>query len=301
MPKTEPNAVDLKDVAALIRVVETGSIAQAAMQLGVAKSIVSRRISRLETILEARLLTRTSRGTALTDAGEDYYKRAARGLLELEAAREAVTRSATQISGQLRVSIPQTFGEFCLGSLLADFAALHPRIEFDVIFEDRQPDMIAEGLDLAIRVGELPDSSFVTRKLASVRWAIVASPTYLDARGRPSKPADLATHDAVLYKYGNANWRLKGADGWENVRINQRLTTNNGYMLLVGAQAGLGIVVLPVFMVQEALDRGALEYVLPAFTHEGADLHMLMPPARAGIARVRALVNFLDKKMRRTI
>nr|WP_295107226.1 LysR family transcriptional regulator [uncultured Caulobacter sp.] len=297
----EPSSVDLLDVTAFVHVVETGSIANAAARLGVAKSIVSRRVSRLETVLGAVLLTRTPRGTVLTDVGRIYHARAASGLAELESAQEAVVKSTTEVSGLLRISAPVTFGEFCLAPLLAEFAMLHPRIQFDVRFEDRQADLVSEAYDLAIRIGRLPDSILITRKLVRVRWGVVARPSYLDAKGRPAKPSDLLAHEAVLYAFDAGHWRFQGAKGWEQVRMKSRFSADNGQMLLSSALAGLGVVVLPMFMVEDLVRRGELELILPDFPHEGADLHILMPPARAGIARVRALVNFLNDKFEREI
>ncbi|MDR6192589.1 DNA-binding transcriptional LysR family regulator [Agrobacterium pusense] len=298
---SEPESVEILDLISFIRVVETGSIAGAASRLGIAKSIVSRRVSRLENFLGATLLTRSQKGTTLTDVGREYHVRAASGLAELESAQEMVVRSTTEASGQVRVSVPVAFGEFCLAPLLAEFALLHPRIHFDVRFEDRQPDLVAEAYDLAVRIGSIPDSVLITRKLAKVRWAVVASPSYLKARGRPSKPAELATHNAILYSFDTLGWRFHGPDGWEQVRVNSQFRTDNGQMMLAAARGGLGIVVLPVFMVQESLTSGDLEEVVPGYSHAGADLHILMPPARAGIARVRALVNFLYEKFEREI
>ena len=251
----EPAPVDLLDVIAFVRVVETGSIANAAARLGIAKSIVSRRVSRLEGVLGAQLLTRTPRGTTLTDIGREYHERAAAGLLELESAREVVTKSTSEIFGQLRIQVPAAFGEFLLAPILAEFAARYPRIEFDVRFTDRQVDMIEEAYDLAIWPGAVPDSILITRKLAKVRWAMVASPAYLDARGRPARPGDLADHDIILYALDSGRWRLRGPTGWEQVRINSRFCTDNGQMLLAAARASLGIVLVPMFMVEEPLAR----------------------------------------------
>lgn len=297
----EPTSVDLLDVIAFIRVVEAGSIANAASRLGIAKSIVSRRITRLESFLGVTLLTRSPKGTVLTDVGREYHIRAASGLAELESAQEMVVKSTTDVSGQLKVSVPVAFGEFCLAPLLAEFAILHPRIDLDIRFEDRKPDLISEAYDVAMWVGGPADSNLITRKLVSVRWAIVASPSYLNAKGRPARPADLAGHDAMLYAMDSGIWRFKGPDGWEHIRIPSRHRTDNGQMLLAAARAGLGIVLLPMFMVQQALATGELEFILPAFPYEGADLHILMPPARAGIARVRALANFLYERLKREI
>lgn len=228
----EPTSVDLLDVIAFIRVVESGSIANAASRLGIAKSIVSRRISRLESFLGATLLTRSPKGTVLTDVGREYHIRAASGLAELESAQEMVLRSTTEIVGQIRISVPVAFGEFCLAPMLAEFALRHPRIDLDIRFEDRKPDLVGEAYDLAVHIGSLPDSALITRKLVNVRWAVVASPSYLDARGRPTKPSELAGHDAMLYTLDTGNWRFKGSDGWEHARPRSRFRTDNGQMLL---------------------------------------------------------------------
>jgi DNA-binding transcriptional LysR family regulator len=292
----ELSTVELSDVRAFVSVVETGSMAQAAIRLGVAKSIVSRRVSQLEKALGAVMLTRTARGTSLTDIGRHYYPRAAAALADLESAQEAVGQLTTEISGQLRISVPLAFGEICLAPLLAEFAALHPKIQFDICFEDRRADLIGEGYDLAVRIGTLPDSSLITRRLATVRAAVVASPAYLDARGRPTRPADLARHDVILYSSATNQWRFEGPNGWEYVRVNSRLRTDNGQMLLAAARAGLGVIIVPMFMAERPAQDGALEFVLPEHPHEGGGLHLLMPPARAGIARVRALVAFLADK-----
>ncbi|MFH5927280.1 LysR family transcriptional regulator [Roseomonas xinghualingensis] len=292
----EPKSVDLRDVRAFVSAVETGSMAQAAVRLGIAKSIVSRRISQLEKALGAVMLTRMARGTSLTDAGRTYYLRAAAALAELESAQEAVGQLTTEISGQMRISVPLAFGEHCLAPLLADFAAGHPKIQLEICFEDRKADLIGEGYDLALRIGNLPDSSLITRRLATVRAAVVASPAYLDARGRPIRPAELAGYDVIIYTNATNQWRFEGPDGWEYVRVNPRLRTDNGQMMLAAARAGLGVIILPWFMAEGPVQKGELEHVLPQHSHEGGSLHLLMPPARAGIARVRALVAFLVDK-----
>lgn len=294
---SEPSPVDLLDVIAFVRVVETGSIANAAARLGVAKSIVSRRVSRLETVLGAQLLTRTPKGTVLTEIGREYHARAGAGLAELESAQDVVSKLTSEVSGQLRIQVQTAFGEFVMAPLLAEFARLHPRVHFDVRFEDRLVDMNAEAYDLAVWVGTVADQALITRKLAKVRWVVVASREYLDRRGRPGKPNDLATHDAMLYALDSGNWRFQGPSGWEQVRMNSAFRTGNGQMLLAAARAGLGMTLVPKFMIDSPLAQGELEVVLPAFPHEGADLQIYMPASRARIARVRALVNFLYERI----
>lgn len=284
--------VDFMEIRAFLCVAEAGSVTQAAQRLGVAKSIVSRRVSQLERTLGAVMLTRTARGTALTDAGRTYYTRGAAALAELEFAQEAIGKLTTEISGELRISVPQAFHS-CLAPLLAKFVALHPQIQLEICFEDRQVDLISEGYDLAVRIGNLPDSSLIARRLAAVPAVVAASPAYLDARGRPAQPGDLARHDVIVYTNAPTQWRFRGADGWDHVRGNVRLRTDSAQMLLAAGKAGLGIVILPKFMADQALRDGALEPLLPDHPHEGGGLHLLMAPARARIARVRALVSFL--------
>lgn len=293
----EHSRVELLDVIAFIRVVETGSIGNAAARLGIAKSMVSRRVSRLEAVLGAQLLTRTPRGTTPTDIGRAYYARAGAGLTELESAQEVVNKLTSEVSGLLRIQVQTAFGEFVLAPLLAEFALLHPRVQFDIRFEDRLADMTAESYDLSIWVGPVADQTLITRKLARVDWVVVASPGYLDARGRPNNPSEMAFHDALLHAVDTGHWRFQGVGGWEHVRMNSRFRTSNGQMLLAAARADLGMTVVPKFMVEDLLVRGELEAVLPGFPHEGADLRIYMPPARSSIARVRALLNFLYERL----
>ena len=290
---SEHSPVDLLDVIAFVEVVETGSIANAAARLGIAKSIVSRRVSRLETVLGAQLLIRTPRGTTLTDIGREYHVRAGAGLAELESAQEVVNKLTSEVSGQLRILVQTAFGEFVVAPLLAEFARLHPRVQLDIRFEDRQVDMNTESYDLLLWVGVVADQALITRKLASVHWVIVASPDYLDTQGRPNTPAEMTAHDALLHAMDTGHWRFQGPGGWEHVRMNSNFRTTNGHMLLAAARAGLGVTLVPRFMVADSLARGELEAVLPAYPHEGADLHIFMPAARSRIARVRALVDFL--------
>lgn len=292
---SELRPVDFMEVRAFVCVAETGSMTQAAQRLGVAKSIVSRRVKQLERTLGAVMLTRTARGTALTDAGRTYYTRGAAALAELESAQEAIGKLTTEISGELRISVPQAFQRW-LAPLLADFVVLHPRIQLEICFEDRPVDLIREGYDLAVRIGNLPDSSLIARRLAAVRTVVAAGPAYLDARGRPARPGDLAEHDVIVYTNAPNQWRFRGEDGWEYVRGHVRLRTDSAQMVLAAGKAGLGIIILPGFMAEQAILDGELEPLLADHPHDGCGLHLLMPPARARIARVRALVSFLADK-----
>jgi DNA-binding transcriptional LysR family regulator len=287
----ERSTADLVDVLAFVRVVETGSFARAAERMGLSKPVLSRRVARLEEKLGARLLTRTARGAQPTDIGEAYYARASNILSELEAAQEVVAEAVTQIAGPVRVTAPLSFGVGYLAPALAEFAAAHPKVELDVELEDRNVDLAAGGYDLALRIGKLADSALIARRIAPVRKVVVGAPAYLDARGRPQRPADLAAHDILLYAH--ETWRFRVGDRWEAVRVAPVMRSNNGDMLLAGAAAGLGLCLLPTFIAAPALEAGTVEPVLADYPLEEAALHAVMPPGRAATARVRALVDFL--------
>ncbi|PTQ10296.1 LysR family transcriptional regulator [Sphingomonas oleivorans] len=293
----ERSPIDLVDVLAFAWVVESGSFARAGDRLGVSKSIVSRRVARLEEKLGARLLTRSARGTEPTDIGSDYHRRLVAILGDLEAAHEAVAEATSEVAGTIRLTAPISFGVDHLSSVLAEFMTRHPRVELDVALEDRRVDLLAEHFDLAVRIGNLPDSSLIARKLAPVRAVMVASPAYLDARGRPSHPRELAKHDVLFYTNSNSTgeWRFRVDGRWERVRVAGRLRANNGDALREAARAGLGIALLPSFIASRGLIDGSLETVLGDCPLEEAGLYAIMPPGRATTARVRALVEHLAR------
>ena len=291
----ERSSVDLLDVLAFVRVAETGAFARAAERMGMSKSILSRRVARLEQQLGAKLLTRTASGASPTVIGDAYYARAANILAELEAAQEVVADAVTQIAGPIRLAGPLSFGTEHLAPALADFAKMHPRVELDIAFEDRTVDLISGGFDLAVRLGSLEDSALVARKIAPLRRLVLAAPSYLEARGRPEHPRDLNQHDLLIYaNAGRAEqWRFRTEKGWEQVRIRPRLRTDNGEMLRAAAVAGLGLCILPSFIAAPAIESGEIEPVLRGYPLEEGGVHVVMPPGRATTARVRALVDFL--------
>lgn len=294
----ERSNVDLMDVLAFVRVVETGAFARAAERMDVSKSILSRRVARLEQQLGARLLTRSAQGAQPTEIGQAYYARASNVLAELEAAQEVVADAVTQVAGPLRITAPVSFGSQHLAPALAEFAKLHPRVELDISLSDRAVDLVGGGYDMAVRIGNLPDSALVARRIAPVRALVLASPSYLEERGRPEHPRDLAGHDLLLY----ANiatydqWRFRIGNRWEHVRGRARFRADNGEMLREAACAGLGVVILPSFIASPAIRSGELEVLLRDYPLEEVGLHLIMPPGRAATARVRALIDFLAKR-----
>lgn len=287
----ERSSTDLVDVLSFVRVAETGSFARAAERMGLSKPVLSRRVARLEEQLGARLLTRTARGAQPTDIGQAYYARAANILAELDAAEEVVAEAVTQIAGPIRITAPLTFGTAHLAPALAEFVREHPKVELDIEFEDRNVDLAGGGYDLAVRIGRLADSALIARRIAPVRKHVIASPAYLERRGRPERPSDLGDHDILIYAH--EQWRFQVGNRWETPRLTPRLRSNNGEMLLAAAEAGLGLCLLPSFIAAPAFERRAVEVVLADFPVEEGALHAVMPPGRATTARVRALVDFL--------
>jgi DNA-binding transcriptional LysR family regulator len=263
--------------------------------MDISKSILSRRVARLEDQLGAKLLTRSAQGATPTDIGQAYYERASNILADLEAAQEIVADAVTQIAGPIRITAPLSFGTQHLAPALADFARMHPKVELDVSLNDRTVDLLAGGYDMAVRIGNLADSALVARKIAPVRGIVVASPNYLDERGRPKHPRELVDHDLLFYANipTYEQWRFRVGDGWEHVKGRPRFRADNGEMLREAACAGLGIVALPSFIASNAIRSGGLEVILRDFPLEEIGLHLVMPPGRASTARIRALIDFL--------
>ncbi|MCK5932697.1 MAG: LysR family transcriptional regulator [Fulvimarina manganoxydans] len=283
---------DLSDIRLLVEVIESGGFNRAAARLGISKSIVSRRIAALEASLGAQLLSRTTRGVSPTEAGLEFKRRGERILADVAEAREAVAEQGGAMIGRLRLSVPLVFGLRHITPLLADLAERHPRLEIDVSFSDRLVDLIGEHFDAAIRIGELSDSSLVARRIAPVRAALVASPAYLDRRGRPREPADLLQHDCLLYTSVNAlDWKFRSGKRWVSVRPSGRLRADNGEATVQFAVAGLGIANAPDFIVSQDLRSGALEVVLPEYPTPEFGIYVLRPPGPHVPAKVRALID----------
>lgn len=291
----ERASADIIDVIAFVRVVEMGAFSRAAERMGISKSIVSRRVARLEEQLGARLLTRTAQGAQPTEIGQAYFERASNVLAELEAAREVVATQVTQIAGPVRLSAPLSFGTRYLAPALADFARAHPKVDLDVSLEDRRVDLAGGGYDLAVRIGNLSDSSLIARRVTRVRAVVLASPDYLDRRGRARHPRDLNGHDLLVYANisPGQQWRFRVGGKWEVARGPVRLRADNGDLLREAACAGLGVAILPSFIAAPSIEAGTLEVLLPNYPLEETALSIVMPPGRATTARVRALVDFL--------
>jgi DNA-binding transcriptional LysR family regulator len=288
---------EIDDIRSFVAVVDAGGFGRAARSLGLSKSIVSRRIAKLEADLDTRLLSRTTRGVAATEAGLEFKARGERILSDLAEAREAVAQQAGGVAGRLRLSMPLSFGFRHLAPVLAELAQRHPRLELDVEASDRQVDLIGERFDAAIRIGVLQDSTLVARRIASVRGAVLGSPDYFARHGRPETPLDLAGHDCLLYT-GNATleWSFRVGRRAISVRPSGRLRSDNGDTLLRWAEAGLGLTVLPTFIASDAIRAGTLEHILWQYPMPERGLYSVRPPGAYVSGKVRALTDLLVER-----
>ncbi|NQU69676.1 MAG: LysR family transcriptional regulator [Rhodospirillales bacterium] len=284
------------------RVVEDGSFSAAGRRLGLAPSSVSRQISALEKSLDARLLNRTTRKVSLTEAGAIYYQRTRRILTEIEEANEAVGVMRTAPQGTLKLSVPVVFGQRYIVPDMPEFLALYPEVSIELNVSDNYVDLIEEGADLAIRVGGGTQLSFVARKLATMHRLLCASPAYLEAHGEPAHPDDLVTHNCLSYSHrpGQVIWRFADDQGSYETRIDGNFSANNASSIAAAAIAGMGLALLPVWMVGREIQDGQLKAVLPGYRAEIADfaneVFAVYPHARHLSAKVRAYIDFIAEK-----
>jgi DNA-binding transcriptional LysR family regulator len=293
---------DFEAWAIFASVVEHRSFSGAADALAVSKATVSKAITRLEARLGTSLFHRTSRRLTLTDSGRALADHAQRILSEGQTAEEAAFESASAPVGIVRVAAPLTFGIRHLAPVLAEFMTQHPGIKIDLRLSDAFVDIVGEGIDVAIRIAELPDSSLRARRLGPVTGHIVGSPAYFDRMGRPRHPADLATHACFVYTNTATPeiWRFRRAGGEEAaVRIDGPIRTDNGDAMLPALRAGLGVARLPDFLVDEELAAGRLESVLDDWAGGASGLHLITPPGTLRPARVEALIDFLSDRLKR--
>ena len=286
-----------EEMETFIRVVEAGSITQAAIQMRIAKSAVSRRLKELETRLDVQLMTRTTRKLTLTDTGETLYKRFVALLADWEENETAASNAQAALAGSIRIAAPLSFGVAHLGPATIGFMREHPLVDFDIDFSDRRVDLIAEGMDLAIRIGDLPDSNLIARKIATLSTVAVACPDYLKKHGTPQTPNDLQGHKELRYGYrSSASWHYRGPDGVEGqFEMTARLRATNGDFLRDAAIAGEGVLIQPRFIMHESLRDGSLVEILPDYEWPQLSAYAVYPPTRHLSVRVRAFVDFLIK------
>ena len=288
--------IDLDTMRLFMEVVDTGGIGRAASRTGMSKSILSRRIAAMEADLGVQLLIRSVRGIQATEAGLEFRSRIEYILAEVAEARAVVAGKGSEISGRLRLTAPQLFGQRFVAPLLARLAQDYPRLQIDASFTDRVVDLTSEGFDLAIRVGEPREQSLVARRIMPVQAMLVASPDYLSAHGRPKSPADLVSHHCLIYGAG-LDWKFRSGRKWSQVRPVGRLRTDDGEVILKWAEAGLGIGNVPRFHAETLVAAGRLEQVLPDCDQPEYGLYALRPPGAHPPAKVRIFIDTLVQAM----
>jgi len=276
-------------------VVDAGSFVKAAEALNMSKAAVSRYVVEMETRLGVRLLHRTTRRLSLTDEGQVFYGRSKELLAELEEAEDEITSRSDAASGLLRINAPFTFGILHLAPLWGEFMALHPKVRLDVTLADRLVDLVEEGYDLAIRIATLENSSLVSRKLASTRTVLCASPQYLKLHGTPQHPEELAQHAVISYSYLSTGdeWRFTGPEGAANVKTRPSMHTNSGDTCRAAALAHQGVILQPTFLVGKDLTDGSLLELMPQYRSIEFGIYAVYPTRKHVSAKVRAMIDFL--------
>jgi DNA-binding transcriptional LysR family regulator len=291
----------LQAMSAFVRVVEHGSFARAAERLDLSTSAVSRHVAELEAHLGARLLNRTTRRLSLTESGQSFYERCVQLLADLEEAEAAASASTAQPHGTIRVSCAANFALLHMAPAIGAFLDRYPKIRLDISLSDRLVDLVEEGYDLAIRIGNLGESNLVARKLGVTRLMVVGAPAYLKKHGRPRVPEDLAAHNCFTYEYlrVRGQWPFVDEQGRERwVRVGGSLHSNNGELLARAAVKGIGLAYEPDFIVGADVRAGRLIPVLTEHTRREAGIYAVYPSRRHLSAKVRVFVDFLAERFR---
>ena len=282
--------LDLAGLQTFIEVADAGGVSPAARRLGVSKSIVSRRLSRLESALGVQLLARTTRGAALTEAGVTFRDHAARISAELDTAREAIL-PAGDLRGLLRIAAPLSFGATHLAPVLVELAKRHPLLHVHTSYSDRFVDIIGEGFDCAVRMGHLRDSTLIARRIGRFSGKLVASPDYIKRHGVPKTPDEILAHEAIMQ--GTESWQLIDGDRIITIHPRGRFKADSGTALASAAIAGLGIAALPDFVIDDYVNSGALVPFMQQYPFTELGIFLVRPPGQHPSRKVRVLTELL--------
>ncbi len=286
--------IQVVELQTLVKVVQAGSFTRAAELLGTQKAHLSRVITKLEGKLNARLLERSTRALTLTEVGREIYQRAIGVLAAVEDTELAAQRFHDEPRGVLRLTCGVEFGMLAVSRWVRDYLVRYPKVSVEADYSARLVDIIHEGFDLAIRIGQLQDSQLVARKVGDVRYGLFASPDYLARCGMPPEPESLVEHEPLVFTAGNqtTEWRLRRADGEvRQVPLAPRLAVNNSFSVRDAALAGLGIAQLPLILARAPVETGALVQVLPEWQRMPEPVHVIFPSSSYMTPKVRTFID----------
>lgn len=280
-------------------VVDNGSFAAAADRLDMSRAMTSKSVAALEQHLGTRLLNRTTRRLSMTEAGMAFYERSVQILADIWEAEQVAGRMATEPRGNLKVTMPLAYGLHRMGPVIADYARRYPQVRLNLSLSDRKADLVDQGYDVAIRIGKLPESGLIARKLGTVHSVVVGAPGYLERHGEPKLPTELAQHVCLTYSLASFGdeWRLQGPEGVVSVRCAGAVKADNGDILRLAAVAGSGLIFQPWFIVEEDVLAGRLKRVLGDYTSEELGIYAVYPSRRYLSAKVRTFVDFVVEQL----
>ncbi|TQN57359.1 LysR family transcriptional regulator [Agrobacterium tumefaciens] len=288
--------MDIEDLRTFVAVADAGGVSAAARRLGVSKSIVSRRLLRVEADLGVQLLARTTRGAALTEAGITFREHAARASAEIDTARETILPTG-ELRGRLRVSMPLTFGPSHFAPVLAEMARQHPQLHIHTSYSDRFVDLIAEGFDCAIRSAYLQDSNLIAKRVGPINGKLVASPAYIEAHGSPKTTEQIADHQALMQ--GTEPWQFMDGDRIVTVQPQGRFKADSATALAAAAAAGLGIAWLPDCITHAYVASGELVPIMTRYPVPPGATYVVRPPSQHPTRKVRVLTEMLAEYFKR--
>ena len=283
-----------------IRVVDLGSFSKAAADIGMGQPAATKLVAQLERQLGSRLLHRTTHGVSPTEIGVLYYEKCKVIAHHVEEAESVAALMQSQVQGGLRISTTMDFGKRVLAPLVLSFLQINPKLQIDLLFDDRRVDLVEEGIDVAVRMGRLADSTLGSSYLGQNPWTVVAAPTYLAERGKPAVPSDLVSHDALIVStvQNDSRWHFSSANGAAmTVEVKGPLRSNNKSALLTAAEAGFGIAALPTYVVHESIQSGALVALLSEWTLPAQEIHAVYPSPRMVPVKVVQFISWLQGKV----
>ena len=288
--------MDIEDLQTFVAVADAGGVSAAARRLGVSKSVVSRRLFRIEAELGIQLLARTTRGAALTEAGVTFRDHAARASAEMDTAREAILPDG-DLRGRLRIAMPFSFGPTHFAPVIAEMAKRHPRLHIHSSYSDRFVDLIAEGFDCAIRVGYLQDSNLIAKRVGPIYGKLLASPAYIKLHGAPETPEQVLNHPALMQ--GVETWQFTDGDGIITVQPQGSFKADNATALAAAAVAGLGIAWLPDCITYDHVVSGALVPIMTGYPPPPAAAYVIRPPGQHPARKIRVLTEMMTEYFKR--